>query len=547
VSLRLPPPGTNGDIRLIRTSLPLLREDPQDCPRGNALRARPLLGQVPPRPRGKPVEDFALGPVMSVLDAIEHAGESVDSALTRLLRNQRYHAGHVSWAESAVRSYLRARAAREAQRRVLGRPPTLPVRAQWTAIAQSEVPDARGAIRYERTAWGRRYASADGSERELWLLSVNSVKKDRPPAEIAEAAAVTATGIPSRSAFQDIFRPAPGSTVRPQRVRIVGVGCGKGDHDVLADWDADEVERRFTKDAKPVLRRVIEDDRLNPGSSCTRCEGLVACEQLPRAPGVLGVPGPRRPRTRRSVSASDLRVHARCPAQFHLTRVLHLKSEDPESEPIRRGRAVDEWLNLRHAHGCCRMAPLPDALPGLSPAELTTALALLAEHQRACPLDGLPSDEVVRVQPRLTAYDPELDVVLIADPDLLYTRSGGWIWHETKTAAKPPWEGRALMETYPQLAVAVLMMSAGVPGGDPRRSLIELEVLYRGEEWTGKSRSEEIDPGDPDTLTEARRIIAGLAGPWAVDETYAPTPGGHCGGCDVLTHCSAGRACMEAR
>jgi hypothetical protein len=484
---------------------------------------------------------------MKVLDAVEHDGEQVDSALTRLLRSRKYHSGHTSWAQTAVRSYLRARAAREAQRRELGRPPTLPVPTQWTVITDRRIPDAFGALRYERTAWGRRYASADGSERELWLLSVNSVKENRPPAEIAEAAAVAVAGVPSRSAFRDIFRPAPGSTVRPQRVRIIGVGCGSGEHDVLANWDTDEVERQYTEHAKPVLRRVIEDDRLNPGSGCTRCEGLAACEQPPRAPGVLGVPGPRRPRARRSVSASDLRVHARCPAQFHLTRILHLKSDAPESEPIRRGRAVDEWLNLRHEEGCCRTAPLPDALAGLSPAELPTALALIAEHQRACPLEGLPSGETVRIQPRLTAYDPELDVVLIADPDLLYTRSGGWIWHETKTAARPPWEGRALMETYPQLAFAVLMMSAGVPGGDPRRSLIELEVLYLDADGTGKSRCEEIDPGDPDTLTEARRIVAGLAGPWAVDEKYAPTPGSHCGGCDVLTHCAAGSAHLEAR
>jgi hypothetical protein len=547
VSLHLPPPGTNGDIRLIRTSLPLLREDPQDCPRGNALRARALLAQLPPRPRRKPVEDFALAPVMGVLDAIEHEGEDVEGALKQLPRNQKYHPSHASWAESAIRSYLLARTAREAQRRLLGRPSTLPVRAQWTAITQSEAPDTRRAIRYERTAWGRRYASADGSERELWLLSVNSLKGDRSPAEIAEAAAVTLAGVPSQSAFRDIYRPVPGSTVRPQRVRIVGIGCGSGEHDVLADWDADEVERRFTKRAKPVLRRVIEDDRLRPGSSCTRCEALVSCEQPPRTPGVFGVRGPRRPRTRRSVSASDLRVHGRCPAQFHLTRVLHLKSGFPETEPIRRGRAIDQWLNLHHEKGCCRTAPLPGSLPGLSPAELPSALALVAEHQRACPLDGLPSDEVVRVQPRLTSYDPELDVVLIADPDLLYTRSGGWIWHETKTAAKPPWEGRSLLETYPQLAFAVLMMAAGVPGGDPRRSLIELEVLYPDADGMGKSRCEEIDPGDPDTRAEAHHIISGLVGPWAVDETYAPTPGGHCESCEVLTHCAAGRAHLEAR
>jgi hypothetical protein len=544
----LPPPaGTNGDIRLIRTSLPLLREDPQDCPRGNALRARALLAQDPPRPRRKPIEDFALGPVMSVLDAIEHEGEDVESALNRLLRNQKYHAAHASWAKSAVRYYLLARAAREAQRREQGRPRTLPVSAEWTAISTLRAPDARGAIRYERTAWGRRYASADGSERELWLLSVNALKRDRSSAELAEAAAVTAGGVPSRTAFRGVARLVPGGTARPQRVRVVGVGCGTGEHQVLADWGADEIDRQFTEHAKPVLGRMIDDGRLNPGSSCTRCEGLTGCERPPRAPGILGVPGPRRPRARRSVSASDLRVHALCPAQFHLTRVLHLQSGDEESEPIRRGRAVDGWLNLRHEEGCCRTAPLPDSLPGLSSAELPIALALIAEHQRACPLDGLPSSEVIRVQPRLSVYDPDLDVVLIADPDLLYTRYGGWIWHETKTAAKPLWEGRALMETYPQLAFAVLMMSAGVPGGDPRRSLIELEVLYLDAAGTARSRLEEIDPGDPDTLDAARRIIAGLAGPWAVDETYAPTPGSHCDNCHVLAHCAAGRAHLEAR
>ncbi|RKN08194.1 PD-(D/E)XK nuclease family protein [Streptomyces radicis] len=479
---------------------------------------------------------------MNAVDAVEHDGLDVERALARLRTNQKYHVGHTSWAESAVRAYVRARTAREAERRAAGRPATLPVRPQWVAVTQRETPDSRGATRYERTGWGRRYASADGSERELWLLSVNSVKEDRPPAEIAEAAAVAAAGVPSRSAFGDIHRPVTRDGVRPRRVRIVGVGCGTGEHDVLADWDTEEVERRFLDHAKPVLGRVVEDDRLNPGSGCVRCEGLAGCELPRRTPGILGVPGPRRPRGRRSVSATDLRVHARCAAQFHLTRVLHLKSGEPESEPIRRGRAVDEWLNIHHQEGCCRTTPLPDALPGLSAAELPAALAMLAEHQRACSLDGLPDGEVVRVQHRLTAYDPELDVVLIADPDLLYTRSGGWIWHETKTAAKRPWERQELMETYPQLAFAVLLMAAGVPGGDPRRSLIELEVLYED-----GSRCEEIDPGDPDTQADARRIIAALAGPWAVDETYAPRPGDDCSGCDVLRYCAAGREYLEAR
>lgn len=536
-----PPPGTNGDIRLIRTSLPLLREDPQDCPRGNALRARPLVHQMPGRPRRKPVEDFALGPVMRTLDLIEHDGLDLEAALQRLHVSTKCHVSHVSWAEMAVRNYLAAREVSETGRRSLGRPPTNAVRTQWTAITQSETPDERGATRYERTAWGRRYASADGAERELWLLSVNSIKEDRPAAEIAEAAAVTAGGVPSLAAFGDIHRPVPGDTTLPRQVRVIGVGCGDGRYDVLADWDADRTTREFVQHAKPVLARVVSDDRLDPGSGCERCEALSGCAQPPRTPRLLGVAGPRRPRKRRSVSTTDLRVHARCPAQFHLTRVLHLRSGEPESEPIRRGRAVDNWLNEQHRQGSCRSTALPDALPGLSGSEQPAALAMLSQHLLDCPLDGLAPGEKVWVQPRLTAYDPELDVVLIADPDLLYTRSGGWIWHETKTAARRPWEGQELMETYPQLPFAVLLMAAGVPGGDPRRSMIELELLYEN-----GSRCEEIDAGDPDILAEARRIIAGLAGPWAVDETYPPKPGDHCASCEMLQHCAAGRSHLEA-
>ncbi|MET9555285.1 PD-(D/E)XK nuclease family protein [Streptomyces sp. NPDC006645] len=538
----MPPPlRTNGDIRLIRTSLPLLREDTRDCPRGNAVRARPHLEQVPERVRRKPIEDFALGPVMAALDAIEHEGVNPENALRGLAGNRKYHPAHMRWADGAVRNYLAARQSAQAERQRQGRPPVFSVQEEWTVVTKLEAPGPHGAIRYERTAWGRRYASADGAERELWLLSVNSVKRDRPIAEIAEAASVAATGAPSRAAFRDIHRPVAGSTLRPDRVRVVGVGCGDGTHDILADWDADECARRYEAHAKPVLGRIVSDDRLMPGSSCEKCEALSGCEQPPRTPGLLGAPAPRRPRKRRSVSVSDLRAYASCPALFHLTRVLHLKSPEREGMPIRRGRAVDDWLNRAHAKGSCRGVALPDALAGLSEDEQPAALAMLAQHIRACPLDGIGADEKVEVQKRLTVYEPEIDAVIVADADLLYTRAGGWIWHETKTTAKSLWEGRELLENYPQLALAVLMMAAGVPDGDPRRSLIELEILYEN-----GSRCEEVDPGEPDTLATARRVIKELASGWAGDERYEPTPGDQCGRCEMLRHCDAGLAQVDA-
>ncbi|MER7672881.1 PD-(D/E)XK nuclease family protein [Kitasatospora sp. NPDC096128] len=471
---------------------------------------------------------------MTALDAIEHDGTEVEAALRQLHRRHDCHPSHLAWAEEAVRNFLAARADHSIEYASDGQAP-LPVEHAWVTVTDLAAPDSRGALRYERTAWGRRYTSADGRVREIWLLSVNSVKP-RTDAEIAEAAAVAATGVAATADFGECYQPVKIRGTLPGRVRVVAVGFGDGSRTVLADWDAEEAVRRYARYAKPVLARVIEADRVNPGSACIDCEGLTSCSQPPRTPFLLGVNRPHRPRRRRSVSVSDLRTHAACPAKYHLTRALHLKSAEPESSAIRRGRAVDAWLNEQHrARRNCRTALLPDTLPGLTTEETRTAVRMIAEHAAVCPLDGLPPTEELQVQARLTAYDPELDVVVIADPDLLYTDSGGWVWRETKTAASRPWEGRPLLEAFPQLALAVLMMAAGVPGGDPRRCRIELELLYQD-----GSACEELHPHDPETVDEARRVISALAGPWASDETFTTAPGRGCTGCEALRWCGPG-------
>ncbi|MFD7578554.1 PD-(D/E)XK nuclease family protein [Kitasatospora sp. NPDC059817] len=527
------PAGTTGDPRLVRTSLPLLQEDPRSCPRGAALHARPFVQQFPPRSRRRPVKDFAPAPMTTALDAIEFDGIGVDTALHKLRQRRDCHPSHLAWATEAVRHYLAARAEHAAE--YASGPQLLPAKDAWVTTTDLAAPDARGAVRYERTAWGRRYASPDGHVREIWLLSVNSVKP-RTDAEIAEAAAVAATGVPARAEFGEPYRPTGARSALPERVRVVAVGCGDGSRTVLADWDAEEAAERFARHAKSVLARAVAADQVVPGSTCVDCEGLPSCSQPPRVPLLLGTDRPRRQRRRRSVSVSDLRTHAVCPAKYHLTRVLHLKSAEPESPAIRRGRAVDAWLNEQHgSRRSCRSAPLPDALPGLTAEETKSAVRMIAEHAAVCPLDGLPPDAAVQVQPRVTAYDPEVDAVIIADPDLLYTDAGGWVWRETKTAASRPWEGRPLLESFPQLALAVLLMSAGVLGGDPRRARIELELLYQD-----GSACEELYPDDPETLDEARRVVAGLAGPWASDESFAATPGRGCTGCEALRWCGPG-------
>ncbi|RKS78735.1 PD-(D/E)XK nuclease superfamily protein [Actinomadura pelletieri DSM 43383] len=542
------PPRTRGDIRVVRVGPRLLRGDPRSCPRGSAIAARPLLSQDPPPSTWQPVKEFALGPVMEVLDLVEHQNTELRQALRSQHPFRRCHPLHVAWTSDAVHAYLDARSRWARERREAGDPPTLPVPHEWVVVNELAVPDRRGADRYERTAWGRRYATADGAVREIWLPSVNSVKNDRSPEEIAAVAGAVLWGVPAVSAYARPYRPV--RTARPprspERVRVIGVGCGDGEFRVLADWDAEEIDRRHRALVVPAGGRLLETTDLAPGSDCKGCTALLGCEQPPRTPNLLGVPAPARPRKRRSVSATDLRVYGACPARFHMTRVLYTREARPESPAIRRGRAVDDLLNERHRTAGprgCRDLPVDADFPDLEPEEAATARRMLDRHRSVCPLTGLSPDERVMVQPRLTAYDPALDVVVIADPDLLHTEHGGWVWRETKALSRGVREGRPLLETYPQLALAVLLMAADVPGGGDRaRSRIELEVL-RGD---GVS-IEEIDPFDPPTIDQAREVVSSFAEDWAVDETYAPTPGRACADCEVARWCPAGPEKGEIR
>lgn len=530
------PPGAAGDPRLVRVGLGLLREDRDACAAGRALRARPLLAQEPDRCRQHPVEDFFFKPVQSLLDAVEHDGERLDAALANPRRTARCHPMHRAWAAEAAAVYLAARARHEARNVAAGHTPTFPVAADWAVLNGLRQADRRGAMRYEQTVWGRRYATADGSVREIWIPSINTVK-ERPLMEIAAAAAIAARGVPALAGFRRPYRQITEDVIFPRWVRVVGVGLGDGDVTVH-EWAADEALSLYERHVRQRYTDVIDGTALNPGSDCVGCEGLAGCTAIPRIPGLLGVPAPRRPRKRRSVSVSDLRSYGSCPARFHMTRTLNIKDRLGESAAIRRGRAVDACLNKRHGEQDripCRDLPLPGALPGLTPDEQGAAIQMLRNHRALCPLDRLGPAELVRPQERLAAYDPVADTVVIADPDLLYTDRGGWVWRETKTAGRRTREDRSLLSIHPQLALAVLLMASGVPeGADPRRSRIELELLRED-----GSALEEFDPSDPALVAEARGIISSLAAGWAIDERYDPVPGKDCADCEVRGWCSA--------
>src|ERR1035441_4903963 len=151
---------------------------------------------------------------------------------------------------------------------------------------------------------------------------------------------------------------------------------------------------------------------------------------------------------------------------------------------------------------------------------------MLAQHATVCPLEGLDARERVLVQPRVACYDPEFDLVIIAVPDLLYTRDGGWIWRETKTSSSRLYEGKPLLWSFPQLALALVMIAAGALKGELSRSRVEFELLHADD-----LSFEELDPSRPQVVSDAREVLASLARPWAEDSLFQPALGPPPGKC----------------
>jgi hypothetical protein len=561
------PAGTAGDIRLIRTNLPAARADPRNCPLACATEARPLLRPDPGPPEAeKPLQDFTLKVLMDALDLIECDRRPVQWVIEQLWRTRgtfgRWrrppaHPGLLEWTAGVIPRYLAAREADQESLRLAWLPLTHPVRDKWVAQRRLGQPDSRGAVIYEQTAWGRRYVALDGSMRDLWLLSFGSAKEKRPAAEKAAAAYAVACGTPCTGGWDapharmkdgDLH---PGRMARPARVRIVEFGCGDGRFAPLLNWDQEETARHFDADARAVLAEVVDDTRAVPGSSCVHCKALAGCAALIRTEDLLPLSPPARPAARRSISAADLRTYNECPAKFHLTRQLKLTSADPERAEIRRGRAVDAWLNERHLArpaGGCRTLPIPENPSAWSAGEWSVSgkeaedgAGMLAQHATVCPLEGLDAGERVLVQHQVACYDPKFDLVIIAVPDLLYTRNGGWVWRETKTSSSALYEGEPLLRRYPQLALGLVMIAAGALGGELSRSRVEFELLHADD-----LSFEELDPSRPQVVSDAREILASLARPWAEDSLYRAVPGRHCHGCEALTWCQPGRDHLHA-
>jgi hypothetical protein len=462
---------------------------------------------------------MVLGLIMDVLDRVE-SGQPLDEALGLLDTSfpSAANADPRRYIAHAVDSYLTATA---------DRPPLLLHRRMWALQHRSEV------VR-ELWSWGRRYQSPDGSLRELRLLRFKSADKSRrTEGEVAVAAYVTAFGSTACQGeyWDEAFELSDGP--HPERVTVLEVGLLDGSREILFDGTTSEARDKYNADGRKAITVLLNGSGVHPGSDCPKCRLKAACPAVARAEDLLGVVAPSRTLLRK-VSVSDLRYHERCPARYRL-QSMFLPRLNEYDRYARLGKAVHKVLEQRHATGVLPCSPA-DTPAGdrwahgwdLDESDVRVGMAMLANHPLVCPLH---TGAAVRVEPTFAFHDTSAQALVIATPDLVYQDRGAWVWRETKTTQRPV-TTRAVLELFPQLALATTVLAAGLLGGEVGRSRVELEVL-RPE----YSDLVTIDPHEPGNLAQAHEVLRKLAQPWRDDTVFEARPGKNCRTCPVRRWC----------
>ncbi|MET7485533.1 PD-(D/E)XK nuclease family protein [Streptomyces sp. NPDC005538] len=515
----LPPDGVTRTSEVITVSAGMFKGGEFRCPAADALKTRGYHTADPVPRRRERLENFTLGPFMAACDARFRPSGSLPRTRTAPL-----HDGLRTWSDHGVKAYEAAFPA----------DPELPlneVPEPWTYRYRPPGPDSRNAQEYRFTVWGRCLASADGAYREL-RLPVHRLNRDLPPdGFIAAVALVLAEGTPGPP---------------PEHVRIVEFALFDGRTRELFGGSRAQALARYREHGPDALAGVLDGREYRPGSACGECAYLSVCPALRAAPGLLGIESSNRPR--RTWSVTNGRNYRVCPARDHMRR-LHLPTADSVEREVtaERGRALHAYLADRHGHGsprpCTVEVPeewVPDGFD-LPAHERTLGALLLRRHAAVCPLRYVGDGTDVRTEPRVVRHDNVADVVVIAAPDLLYRDAGSWVWRETKTSAADRRSNRPLLELYPQLALAVVLIGRGDLGGAPSRARVELEVLR-----PGGADLEIIDPFASVNRTAAEGVLRTMVADWHGDDRYTAVPGRSCQRCEVARWCSASAATEAA-
>ncbi|MFJ9311129.1 PD-(D/E)XK nuclease family protein [Streptomyces cyaneofuscatus] len=508
----LPPDGVTRTSEVITVSAGMFKGGEFRCPAADALKTRGYHTADPVPRRRERLEHFTLGPFMAACDARYQPSDRPPRT-----RTAPSHDGLRNWSDHGVKAY-------EAAFPTDPERPLAEVPEPWTYRYRPSGPDPRDAGEYRFTVWGRCLASADGAHREL-RLPVHRLNVSLPPDGFTAAVALV------------LAEGAPGPP--PEHVRIVEFALLDGRTRVLFAGTRAQALARYREHGPDALASVLDGQEYRPGAACGGCPYLSICPALRPAPGLLGVEARERPR--RTWSVTNGRNYRACPARDHMRR-LHLPMADAVEREVtaERGRALHAYLADRHGHGSprpCTVEVPEDWVPDgfdLPDHERALGAILLRRHSAVCPLRCVGDGTDVRTEPRVVRHDTTADVVVIAAPDLLYRDAGSWVWRETKTSASDRRPKCPLLEVYPQLALAVVLVAGGHLGGALSRARVELEVLR-----PGGADLETIDPFAPTNRTAAEQVLREMVADWHGDDHYAAAPGRSCERCEVARWCSA--------
>ncbi|WP_377569415.1 PD-(D/E)XK nuclease family protein [Micromonospora sonneratiae] len=484
-----------------------------------AVKSRPGLKPAAWPRRDKPPVPVRL--FMDALDAVEFDRRPVDEALNSVLAKQPLHEGLAAFIKHATRSYL---SVCEAE------PSMLPV-ARWWVVQHVEQ-----GVR-ELWAWGRRYRSADGAVRELRLIRLaNMLERQRSEAEVAVAAYTAAYGRPAPWPDEWEKKFLVRAREEVSRVVVADVDLTEGLRRVLFDGAIEDAAALYEKDGRRAAIQVVHGQTRRPGGDCLKCRLVLACDEVTRAPGLLGLRSYRRAKLRQ-VSISDLRYYDNCPAQHHL-QTLHLPKINEYATPARIGQAVHRYLETLHAEasGPCQHADMPadtswpDPQWELDADAAEVGMRMLTYHPSVCPLQENTSD--LRIEKTFVFHDTAAQALVIAKPDLVYRDDGAWVWRETKTTRRRQRGGEDVVTEFPQVALATAILGRGLLGGPVDSSRVELEILR-----PGGADLIMVDPSDPQELDKAYAVLRKMAQPWREDNTFAAAPGDNCRTCPVSRWC----------
>lgn len=313
-------------------------------------------------------------------------------------------------------------------------------------------------------------------------------------------------------------------------VSVVEVGLEDGVEAVLVDLaTAEDLRAPFASTVLPTLRGLHIDDNPVAGRDCGDCAAAAHC------PAVIAVDMFEGQRDGnpwvRSLSVSDLKVHARCPRQWRL-RDLRLPAQPFSNDGLERGLLVHEAIAAAHrAGGGCAVGDGAD--DGLD----EQGRGMLNAHATLCDrTDRL----TVALEQTLVMWDTGAQVVLYMKPDEVCRQGSTLVVREVKTTGKPQLVSdrtAARDEYHDVLGWALAAMRGGLLDHyGAERGTIELEVLTA---TAGAIHVFDTDSVEADLLVGA--WIDGSPAQWLMDTSWPTRPGPACATCAYRAWCPDGR------